>query len=112
MWPHIFLRVVAALILFQVTMFGYLGSKEFVYAPFLIIPLIIISLIFAFIIDKKFYRSFCNTALEAASHDLKETPNMEHIFRSYIPKSLSSEKLDEYQFDDALSHVSRTESSV
>ncbi|TXG48019.1 hypothetical protein EZV62_027313 [Acer yangbiense] len=76
MWPHIFLRVVAALILFQVTI------------------------------------SFCNTALEVASHNLKESPNMEHIYRSYIPKSLSSEKPDEDQFDDALSHVSRTESSV
>ncbi|KAK4858381.1 hypothetical protein QYF36_015541 [Acer negundo] len=111
MWPHIFLRIVAALILFQVTMFGYLGSKKFFYAPFLI-PLIIISLIFSFICDKKFYRAFCNTALEVASHDLKESPNMEHIFRSYIPKSLSSEKPDEDQYDDALSHVSRTESSV
>ncbi|KAK2642996.1 hypothetical protein Ddye_024759 [Dipteronia dyeriana] len=110
-WPHIFVRVVAALILYQVTMFGYIGSKKFFYAPF-IIPLIIISLIFAFVCDKKFYRSFCNTALEAASHDLKETPNMEHIFRSYIPKSLSSEKHDEDQSDNALSHVPRTVSSV
>ncbi|KAL5773956.1 hypothetical protein ACOSP7_011513 [Xanthoceras sorbifolium] len=111
LWPHMFKRVVAALILYQILMFGYFLSKEFFYAPVLIL-LPIFSLIFAFICQKKFYRSFCDTALEVACNELKETPNMEYIFRSYIPRCLSSEKLDDDQFDDALSHVSKTGSSV
>ncbi|KAJ6298461.1 hypothetical protein OIU76_019585 [Salix suchowensis] len=81
MWPHINARVIAALILFQVTMFGYFG--------------------------KKFYRSFADTALEVASRELKEIPNMETVFRSYIPPSLSSEKADDDHFEGALSQVSR-----
>ncbi|KAJ6775949.1 CSC1-LIKE PROTEIN ERD4 [Salix koriyanagi] len=81
MWPHINARVIAALILFQVTMFGYFG--------------------------KKFYRSFADTALEVASRELKEIPNMETVFRSYIPPSLSSEKADDDHFEGALSQASR-----
>ncbi|KDP38019.1 hypothetical protein JCGZ_04662 [Jatropha curcas] len=106
MWPHIHMRVLASLLLFQVTTFGYMGVKKFYYAPFLI-PLPIISLIFFFVCKKKFYRSFCNTALEVACCELKEVPNMEQVFRSFIPPSLSSEKVDEDQFEDALSQVSR-----
>ncbi|KAL3833674.1 hypothetical protein ACJIZ3_008410 [Penstemon smallii] len=111
MWPHIYTRIVASLILYQITMLGYFGVKKFVYAPILI-PLPIISLIFAFICDKKFYRFFQTTALEVACRGLKETPNMEVIFRSYVPLCLrsDSEKADEDQFEDALSHVSRSSS--
>ncbi|KAK9267742.1 hypothetical protein L1049_010175 [Liquidambar formosana] len=111
MWPHMHTRIIAALLLFQVTMFGFIGVKKFYYAPILI-PLPIMSLIFAFVCRKKFYRFFCSTALEVACRELKETPNMEHIFRSYIPPSLSSEKLDDDQYEDALSQISRSASSV
>ncbi|GFP81188.1 CSC1-like protein erd4 [Phtheirospermum japonicum] len=107
MWPHIFIRIVASLILYQVTMVGYFIAKHFFYAP-LLIPLIILSFIFAFVCNKKFYRFFRSTALEVAAHELKETPNMEVVFRSFIPPSLSSEKGDEDQFEDALSQLSRT----
>ncbi|KAK6150094.1 hypothetical protein DH2020_017619 [Rehmannia glutinosa] len=109
MWPHMFIRIMASLILYQVTMIGYFSAKLFVYAP-LLIPLPILSLIFTFICKKKFYRFFQSTALEVASHELKENPNMEAIFRSYIPPCLSAEKADEDQFEDALSQVSRTAS--
>lgn len=111
MWPHIHTRLVAALVLFQVTMFGYFGIKKFYYTP-LIIPLPILSLIFAFICSKKFYRFFQATALEVACRELKETPNMEQVFRSYIPPSLNAEKVDEDQFEDAASQVSRSQSFV
>ncbi|KAF8413528.1 hypothetical protein HHK36_001519 [Tetracentron sinense] len=113
MWPHMHTRILAALIIYQVTMFGYFGVKKFFYATFLI-PLPILSLIFAFVCSKKFYRSFRDTPLEVACQDLKETPDMQNIFRSYIPPSLSSEKFDDGdQFEDALSQqVSRTGSSV
>ncbi|KAK3009377.1 hypothetical protein RJ639_015140 [Escallonia herrerae] len=39
---------------------------------------------------------------------LKETPNMELIFRSFIPPSLSANKSDDDHFEDALYHVSRS----
>ncbi|CAO2835157.1 unnamed protein product [Amaranthus hypochondriacus] len=93
MWPHIHTRFLAALILYQVTMIGYFGAKKFVYA-FLIIPLPIISIIFAFVCHTKFYRFFQNTALDVVRHELKETPNMECIYRSFLPPSLSSYKFD------------------
>ncbi|XP_057947966.1 CSC1-like protein ERD4 [Malania oleifera] len=111
MWPHMHLRIVASLILFQVTMVGYFGVKKFYYAPFLI-PLPILSLLFAYVCSNKFYRFFSASALEVACQDLKEIPNMEHIFRSYVPPCLSSDKMDDEQFEDALSQVSRTGSFV
>ncbi|KAJ8761912.1 hypothetical protein K2173_006514 [Erythroxylum novogranatense] len=106
MWPHIHIRIMASLLLYQVTMLGYFGVKEFFYMP-LLIPLPILSLLFAYVCAKKFYRSFADTALEVTSKELKETPNMEQIFRSFIPPSLSSEKVDEDQYEDALSQASR-----
>ncbi|XP_062160531.1 CSC1-like protein ERD4 [Alnus glutinosa] len=112
MWPHMHTRILAALILYQVTMFGYFGAKKFFYAP-LLIPLPILSLLFGYVCSKKFYRFFHDTALEVASHELKEIPNMDQIFRSYIPPSLRSEKSDDDQFEDALSQqVSRSGSFV
>eukprot|EP00268_Persea_americana_P053756 TRINITY_DN61149_c0_g1_i1.p1 TRINITY_DN61149_c0_g1~~TRINITY_DN61149_c0_g1_i1.p1 ORF type:complete len:185 (+),score=31.25 TRINITY_DN61149_c0_g1_i1:69-557(+) len=104
MWPHMHVRVLAALILYQVTMFGYFGVKKFVFAPFLIV-LPILSLLFGFICRKKFYRAFQDTALEVAAHELKELPNMEQVYRAFIPPSLGSEKMDDDQFEDAQSHV-------
>ncbi|KAL8103355.1 hypothetical protein AgCh_027792 [Apium graveolens] len=52
---------------------------------------------------------FHHTALEVASHEI---PNMEHVYRSFLPPSLASEKPDDDQFDDALSQASRTGSAV
>ncbi|CAA0823737.1 CSC1-like protein ERD4 [Striga hermonthica] len=111
MWPHIFIRIIASLILFQLTMFGYFLAKIFFYAP-LVIPLIVLSFIFCYVCQKKFYRFFQSTALEVSAHELKETPNMEVIFRSFVPPSLSSDKGDEDQFEDALSQMSRAGSIV
>ncbi|WOH12071.1 hypothetical protein DCAR_0831570 [Daucus carota subsp. sativus] len=110
-WPHIYTRMMAALILFQLTMFGYFGVKEFYYTP-LLIPLPICSLIFAYICKQKFHQFFQNTALEVVRHEVKDLPNMEHIYRSFIPPSLASDKLDDDQFDDAMSQTSRPGSSV
>ncbi|KAK1369010.1 Early-responsive to dehydration stress protein (ERD4) [Heracleum sosnowskyi] len=111
MWPHIHTRIVAALILFQVTMFGYFGVNKFYYTPVLI-PLPFLSLIFAYICSKKFYRAFHDTALEVAREDLKEEPNMEVVFKSFIPPSLATEKADDDQSEDALSPISRSVSSA
>ncbi|KAL8108404.1 hypothetical protein AgCh_024751 [Apium graveolens] len=111
MWPHIHTRIVAALILFQVTMFGYFGVNKFYYTPILI-PLPFFSYIFTYVCSTKFYRSFHDTALEVAREDLKEGPNMEFVFKSFIPPSLAFEKLDDDQFEDAVSQISRTVSSA
>lgn len=104
-------RVVAALILYQLTMIGYFGVKEFHYTP-LVIPLPILSFIFAYVCNKKFYRFFQSTAMEVVTRDLKEVPNMEIIFRSFIPPCLASEKSDDDHFEDALSQVPRSASIV
>jgi len=111
MWPHMYTRIMASLVLYQVTMFGYFGVKQFPYAAILI-PLVVVSGIFYFVCNRKFYRSFQSTALEVACQDLKEIPNMDQVFRSFIPPSLSSEKADDDQFEDALSQVSRTGSTL
>ncbi|OIT37943.1 PREDICTED: CSC1-like protein ERD4 [Nicotiana attenuata] len=110
MWPHIHTRMLATLILYQVNMCGYFGVKKFAPTPVLF-PLPIFSLIFAFICQKKFRRFFESPALEVVSHELKEVPNMDVVFRSFIPPCLSAGKSDDHQFEDALSHVSKTGSS-
>ncbi|XP_010245168.1 PREDICTED: CSC1-like protein ERD4 [Nelumbo nucifera] len=113
MWPHVHSRILAALIIYQITMLGYFAVKKFFYTPILI-PLPVLSLMFGFVCSKKFYKSFQSTPLEVACRELKETPNMESIFRAYIPPCLSSDKVDDgEQFEDALStQVSRTGSFV
>ncbi|KAL1829552.1 hypothetical protein ACET3Z_007964 [Daucus carota] len=113
MWPHIHTRIVAALLLFQVTMFGYFGVNKFYYTP-IIIPLPICSLIFAFVCSKKFYRFFHDTALEVAMEELKEVPNMEVVFKSYIPPCLGGDKSNsnDEQTEDATSQVSRIGTNV
>ncbi|XLR04200.1 hypothetical protein S83_070398, partial [Arachis hypogaea] len=57
MWPHIHNRILASLILYQVTMLGYFGVQKFYYAPFLI-PLSLLSILFGFVCTKKFYPAF------------------------------------------------------
>lgn len=111
MWPHIFNRIMASLILYQATMLGYFSAKKFLYTPILI-PLPILSFVFAFICTKKYYRFFESTALDVVCRELKETPNLEAVFRSFIPPSLCAEKADEDQFEDALSQISRSASMV
>ena len=104
-------RIVATLVLHQLTMFGFFGVKKFPYAAILV-PLPVLTAIFYYVCGKKFYRAFQSTALEVACKDLKEIPNMEAVFRSFIPRSLSTEKIDDDQFEDALSQVSRTGSTL
>ncbi|GLU14253.1 hypothetical protein SLE2022_308340 [Rubroshorea leprosula] len=104
MWPHIHSRVLAALLLFQVTMLGYFGAKKFYYAP-LAVPLVIVSLIFAFVCRKKFYPAFRYTALEVVCLELKDTPDMEQIFKSYIPPCLCAENFEDDKRELALSEV-------
>ncbi|QHO23401.1 CSC1-like protein [Arachis hypogaea] len=57
MWPHIHNRILASLILYQVTMLGYFGVQKFYYAPFFI-PLSLLLILFGFVCTKKFYPAF------------------------------------------------------
>lgn len=89
MWPHMHARILAALIIYQITMLGYFGIKLFDFTPFLI-PLPVLSLIFAYICKKRFYLAFEYTPLEVACQSSKEIPNMESIVEAYVPPCLSS----------------------
>lgn len=112
MWPHMHMRVVSALLLYQVTMVGYFGIKEFVYTPVLV-PLPVITFIFAFVCSKKFYGAFERPVLEVVAGKLKEAPDMGLVFREFIPPSLQqSEKADEDEFEDASAAFSRSTSFV
>lgn len=98
-------RIIAALIIYQITMFGFMALKEFYFAPILIL-LVPISLIFAFVTKNRFYKAFAVTPLEVAVGELKEMPNMEAIYAAYIPKCLKPEKLEDVElFEDAQSHA-------
>lgn len=105
MWPHMHNRIIAALIIYQITMFGFMLLKEFYYAPLLVL-LVPISFIFASVTKNRFYKSFAVTPLEVAVGELKEMPNMEAIYAAYIPKCLKPEKLEDVElFDEAQAHA-------
>ncbi|XP_021851468.1 CSC1-like protein ERD4 isoform X1 [Spinacia oleracea] len=99
MWPHIHTRFLSALIFYQVIMLGYFGIKRFFHATFAIVPLLLVSVIFAFVCNKKFYRFFQHTALDVVCNELKETPDIERAYRSFIPPSLNFDK-DKLDGDD------------
>ncbi|GLJ44443.1 hypothetical protein SUGI_0932320 [Cryptomeria japonica] len=113
MWPHIQIRIIAALILSQLTMIGYFSVKEFVYS-FLLIPLPVASLLFAYLCKKRFYTSFCVTSLEVACKDVKEVPSLSSIAEAFTPPCLHLEdKFDDPEgFEDARSTVSSRASSM
>ncbi|XXG74710.1 hypothetical protein AAC387_Pa07g3362 [Persea americana] len=94
MWPHMHARILAALVIYQITMIGYFSVKKFYYSV-LLIPLPVLSFIFTYVCRKRFYLGFEFTPLEAVCQSSKETPNMESIMEAYVPPCLSSmEKFD------------------
>lgn len=106
MWPHMHTRILAALVLYQITMIGYFSVKEFYYTPFLL-PLPILSLFFAYVCNKHFYLGFRFTPLEVACKSSKQIPNMESVFQAYVPPSLSMDMFEDAdQFEDAQSQTS------
>lgn len=110
MWPHMHARIIASLVIYQVTMLGYILLKEFFYAP-LILLLIAMSFIFAYACKKRFYRAFADTPLEVLCRTNKEVPNMESIYIAFIPDSLKPEKLEDIEFfEDAQSEASKSTS--
>ncbi|ONK67325.1 uncharacterized protein A4U43_C06F18980 [Asparagus officinalis] len=108
MWPHMHARIMVALIIYQITMFGYIGLKEFYYAS-LILPLIAMSFVFAYICKKRFYRAFAYTSLEVVSRGNKEVHSLESVYTSYIPDSLRTQKPEDLEsFEDAQSQASKS----
>ncbi|KAL5977407.1 CSC1-like protein erd4 [Asimina triloba] len=97
MWPHIHVRVIAALVLYQLTMIGYFAIKKFYYAPFLL-PLLIFSALFAFVSNKRFYPGFQSVPLEVVSQPSKDiSPNLEYVFAAYVPPCLGVDKYSDSQ---------------
>lgn len=111
MWPHMYLRIMAALIVYQVTMLGYIGLlREFFYAP-LLIPIIVVSFIFAYVCQEHFYLAFVHNPLEVASQGKKEIPNMEAIYTAFVPPCLMNDKFEGGdEFEDARAQSLRTTS--
>jgi len=96
MWPHMHTRILAALFLSQITMFGYFSIKKFIYSP-LLLPLPFVSLVFGYVCRKCFYTSFSITPMEVACNDVKEVPSLSSVVKAYTAPCL----LVEDKFDDA-----------
>uniref|UniRef100_A0A0D6QTR2 CSC1/OSCA1-like 7TM region domain-containing protein n=1 Tax=Araucaria cunninghamii TaxID=56994 RepID=A0A0D6QTR2_ARACU len=113
MWPHIHTRIMAALILTQITLIGYFSVKVFVYVPVLV-PLPFISVAFVYLCRKRFYPSFCVTSLEVACNDVKEVPSVSSIVEAYTaPCMLLEDKFDDLErYEDATSTVSSRTGSL
>lgn len=113
MWPHMHTRILAALILSQITMFAYFSIKKFVYSP-LLIPLPIISLGFGGFCRKRFYPSFRVTSMEVACNDVKEVPSSSSVVKAFTPSCLLVEDdIDDIeQNEDARPTTSSKASSV
>lgn len=76
-------------------MIGYIVAwKKFYFGP-LLTPLILISLTYGYLFEKRFCVSFHCTSLEAACRNGGETPDMVSIYEAYIPPCFRSRKLEE-----------------
>lgn len=88
MWPHIHNRVVSALFLAQLTVIGFFAIKKFPYAV-LLLPLPIITLVYFFVVQGKFYLSFQVQSLEVASRETETPPpSLEELVKAYTHESL------------------------
>ncbi|KAJ1287750.1 hypothetical protein BS78_02G034100 [Paspalum vaginatum] len=112
MWPHMHTRIIVALLVYQITMFGFIPLKKFYYSPILL-PLILMTILFAYACHMRFYPAFAKTPLEVARHELKETPNMDAIYTAYIPQCLKPDKLEDLDvFEDCQSHSTSRAPSI
>lgn len=102
MWPCINTQIVAALFAFQFTMFVAFDLKSLFSASLVVVPLLILSILFDCFCRQRYGKFFKNMALEATSSEPNEMPNMELIFRSYIPPGF---KVDDDHFEGPLSQV-------
>ena len=105
MWPHIHSRIVASLLLSQLTMLGYFRVMEFVYVPLLLPPLVA-TIVFAYICHKFFDPSFDVTPLYATCEEPHKRPSVEEIKKSYTPLFLSDRNV--FDGEEVGRHFQRT----
>lgn len=98
MWPHIHSRILAALLLSQITMLGYFSVKEFPYSP-LLIPLPVGTLIFGYICWRFYYPSFRFSPLVSACEEVKEMLSIDAIVEAYTPACLVVSAKDHHDRD-------------
>ncbi|XP_048589618.1 CSC1-like protein HYP1 [Nematostella vectensis] len=67
LWPVIFERMVASLVIFHILMVGFFGLKKFVIVPLLVLPLPVITILFYLFMVKYFYRASAHLSQEMAS---------------------------------------------
>eukprot|EP00253_Pinus_taeda_P022555 PITA_22555 len=113
MWPHMHTRILAALFLSQITMFGYFSIKKFIYSP-LLLPLPFVSLAFGYVCKKRFYSSFRITPMEVACNNVKKAPSLSSIVKAYThPCLLVEDKFDDVeQNEDARPPISGRTTSI
>lgn len=83
-WPHIHNRILAALLVAQITALGYFGVKQFPYTPILVI-LPVASAIFFMFCRNNYYPSIRYVSLWTASEVPKAKPPSEAIIEAYTP---------------------------
>lgn len=83
-WPHIHNRILAALLVAQITALGYFGVKQFPYTPILVI-LPVVSAIFFMFCRNNYYPSIRYVSLWTASEVPKAKPPSEAIIEAYTP---------------------------
>ena len=110
MWPHIHSRIVASLLLSQLTMLGYFGLKQFVYVP-LLMPPIVATLIFAYICREFFYPSFQVSPLYATCGEQINPSSIDSIVKAYTPAYLAP-KRRKHNLEDVLSDVEDAQSDL
>ncbi|CAI5483212.1 unnamed protein product [Closterium sp. Yama58-4] len=90
-FPHALARVLAALVLSQLTLIGYFGVKQFRATPALI-PLLFISVIHAVYMHRRFHPSFARPSLQQASRagapPVPPPPEEDKIREAYLPEEM------------------------
>lgn len=113
MWPHINNRFLGALLVSQITCFGYFAIKKFPPVVLLIFPIIATYAFYSFC-KRNFYPSFAVISLYVASQPAKETPSTDTVVEAYTPTCLlEGDKFEDANFQDARSNVtSRSNSGI
>ncbi|CAI7848885.1 unnamed protein product [Closterium sp. NIES-54] len=90
-FPHALARVLAALVLSQLTLIGYFGVKQFPATPALI-PLLFISVIHGVYMHRRFHASFARPSLQQASRagapPVPPPPEEDKIREAYLPEEM------------------------
>jgi len=87
MWPHIHNRILAALLVAQITALGYFAVKEFRYtAVLLVLP--VCTVVFYMFCRNNYYPSISVVSLWVAAEVPKAKPSYDAIIQAYTPPCL------------------------